>query len=63
MDTDTVAMTSEMIIEYQKLKEQEERKKAYNREYMRKMRQDKKKEYNEYMKNRYHMRKQKELPA
>ena len=51
-------MTPEMLAEYQKFKEQEEKKKAYNREYMRKLRQEKKQEYNEYMKKRYHIKKQ-----
>ena len=38
-----ITMTPEMIEKYKKLIEQEEKKNAYNREYMRKLRMDKEK--------------------
>lgn len=57
MSTDIPIMKQDVVADYERLKAQEERKKQYNREYMRRMRKEKKSEYNEYMRKRYHAKK------
>ena len=54
-------MTPEMIEKFNKLLELEEKKKAYNREYMRKLRMDKEKRNK--LEREYRLRKKQELEA